>query len=50
MTKVLYNPTIGANIISSECTLHLLGDEPLVPTDKTFWTSSGEILERVGVL
>ena len=27
---VLYCPTIGANIISSECAFQLLGDEPLV--------------------
>ena len=33
---VLYCPTIGANIISSECAFQLLGDEALVQTDKTF--------------
>jgi len=33
---ILYSPTIRANIISSECEFQLLGDEPLVQTDKTF--------------
>jgi len=45
---VLYCPTVGANIISSECPFKLLGDEPLVQTDKTFQTSSREILKELG--
>jgi len=32
---ILYNTTVGANIISSECAFQLLGDE-VVQTDKTF--------------
>uniref|UniRef100_K3XQI0 Uncharacterized protein n=1 Tax=Setaria italica TaxID=4555 RepID=K3XQI0_SETIT len=48
--NILYNPTVGANIISSECVMQLFGDEPLVPTDKTFQTSSREFLEGVGIL
>ena len=47
---ILYSPTIGANIISSECAFQLLGDEPLVQTDKTFQTSSRKILEGIGIL
>ena len=47
---VLYCPTVGANIISSECAFQLLGDEPLVQIDKTFQTSSREILEGIGIL
>jgi len=47
---ILCCPTVGANIISSECTFQLLGDEPLVQTDKTFQTSSREILEGIGIL
>ena len=51
-TKVdtLYSPTIGANIIPRECAFRHLRDEPLVQTDKTFQTSSGEILEAYGTL
>ena len=46
----LYSPIVRANIISSECTFLHLGDEPLVQTDKTFQTSSGEFLEAYGTL
>jgi len=46
----LYSPTVGANIISSECAFRHLRDEPLVQTDKTFQTSFGEILEACGTL
>jgi len=51
-TKVdtLYSPTIGANIIPRECAFRHLRDEPLVQTDKTFQTSSGEIQEADGIL
>jgi hypothetical protein len=47
---ILYSPTVGANIISSECAFQLLGDEPLVQTDKTFQTSSRKILDGIGIL
>ena len=47
---ILYSPTVGANIISSECTFQLLGDELLVQANKTFQTSSREILEGIGIL
>ena len=47
---ILYSPTVGANIISSECAFQLLGDEPLVQIDKTFQTSSRKILEGIGIL
>ena len=46
----LYSHIVRANIISSECTFHHLRDEPLVQTDKTFQTSSGEIQEAYGTL
>jgi len=46
----LYSPTVGANIISSECAFRHLRDEPLVQTDKTFQTSFGDILEAYGTL
>ena len=48
--NTLYSPTIGANIISGECAFYLLKDVPLVRTDKTFRTSSGEILKGGGIL
>jgi hypothetical protein len=50
LVDILYSPTIRANIISSECAFHLLGDKPLVHTDKTFQTSSGEIPKGITVL
>ena len=46
----LYSPTVRSNIISSECTFRHLWDEPLVQTDKTFQSPSGEILESYGTL
>ena len=48
--NTLYSPTIGANIISGECAFYLLKDVPLVRTDKTFRTPSGEILKGYGIL
>jgi hypothetical protein len=50
LVNTLYSLTVGANIISGECAFYLLGDVPLVHTDKTFRTSSGEILEGGGIL
>ena len=50
LLKILYNPTIGANIICGDCTLHHLGDEPLVPTNTFLKTPYGELLEGVGIL
>ena len=47
---ILYSPTVGANIISSECAFQLFGNELLVQTDKTFQTSSRTILEGIGIL
>uniref|UniRef100_K3YMB3 Uncharacterized protein n=1 Tax=Setaria italica TaxID=4555 RepID=K3YMB3_SETIT len=51
-TKVnaLYNPTVGANIISSSYALTFLGYEPLAPIDKTFRSFSGDLLEWFRVL
>uniref|UniRef100_K3Y2I1 Uncharacterized protein n=1 Tax=Setaria italica TaxID=4555 RepID=K3Y2I1_SETIT len=46
----LDNPTVGANIISSSLALTFLGDEPLAPIDRTFRSSSGDLLEEFGVL
>ena len=46
----LYSPTVGANIISSECAFRLLRDEPLVQIDITFQSPSREILEAYKTL
>lgn len=35
MVQTLYNPTIGANIMSTTFALNCLGDEPLAPIEKT---------------
>ena len=35
MVQTLYNPTIGANIMSTTFALNFLGDEPLAPIEKT---------------
>nr|ABA93457.1 hypothetical protein LOC_Os11g27360 [Oryza sativa Japonica Group] len=35
MVQTLYNPTIGANIMSTIFALNCLGDEPLAPIEKT---------------
>uniref|UniRef100_K4AL07 Uncharacterized protein n=1 Tax=Setaria italica TaxID=4555 RepID=K4AL07_SETIT len=46
----LYNPTVSANIISSSLVLTFLVDKPLEPTDRTFWSSSGDLVEEHGFL
>uniref|UniRef100_K3ZFD0 Uncharacterized protein n=1 Tax=Setaria italica TaxID=4555 RepID=K3ZFD0_SETIT len=50
MVDTLYNPTVGANIISGSYALTFLGDKLLAPTDKSFRSSSGDLLEQFGVL
>uniref|UniRef100_K3ZC80 Uncharacterized protein n=1 Tax=Setaria italica TaxID=4555 RepID=K3ZC80_SETIT len=44
MVDALYKPTVSANIISSSLALTFLGDEPLAPIDKTFRSSSADLL------
>ena len=46
----LYSPTVGANIISSECAFRHLRDEPLVQIDITFQPPSRGILEEYKTL
>lgn len=46
----LYNPLVGADIISAQLALALLCVEPLTPTNQSFKDSFGLILERIGVL
>lgn len=47
---VLYNPTVGANLISTSFALAILGEDPLAATDKSFKSPSGLILEGFGIL
>uniref|UniRef100_K3ZMF2 Uncharacterized protein n=1 Tax=Setaria italica TaxID=4555 RepID=K3ZMF2_SETIT len=44
----LYNPTVGANIISSSLALTFLGDEPLALINRTFRSSSRDLLRVKG--
>ena len=46
--KVLYNPTIGANLMSYAHAY--LGNEPLAPTNKTLRLAPRSSLESKGVL
>jgi hypothetical protein len=43
----LYNPIVGANIISDLYALSFF-DDPLATTDKTFRSSSGDLLKGPG--
>jgi len=45
---VLYNPTVGANLISDEFALAFLGDEVLVLTDRKLKRSAGSFVSSYG--
>ena len=47
---VLYNPIVGANVLSASFTLTYLGDEPLAPTSKSFRIAQRSSLEGLGIL
>lgn len=47
---VWYNPAVGINIVSDSFAFEVLGDEPLLPTQKTFKSPTGAILEGYGIL
>ena len=47
---VLYNPTIGANLISDEFALAFLGDEVLVLTDRKIKRSAGSLVSSYGMI
>ena len=49
LEEVLYNPTVGANIMSASYALTHL-ENSLVPTEKTLRNSLGSILEGVGIV
>ena len=47
---VLYNPTVGANLISDEFALAFLGDEVLVLTDRKLKRSAGSFVSSYRVI
>ena len=47
---ILYNPTVGENLISDEFTLAFLGNEVLVPTDRKLKRSAGSFVSSYGVI
>uniref|UniRef100_K3YMZ4 Uncharacterized protein n=1 Tax=Setaria italica TaxID=4555 RepID=K3YMZ4_SETIT len=47
---MLSKPTVSANITYNSFALTFLGDEPFAPTDRTFRSSLGYLLEGFGVL
>jgi hypothetical protein len=48
--EALYNPTVGNSIMSEFLAKNLLGDMPLVPTNKLFKSSLGLIFECNGIV
>jgi hypothetical protein len=49
VVEALYNPTVGTSIISEFLAKNLLGNMPLVPTNKLFKSPSGLIFECCGI-
>ena len=47
---ILYNPTVGANLISDEFALAFLGNEVLVLTDRKLKRSVGSFVSSYGVI
>ena len=45
----LYDPVVGASVMSNNLALTLLGEEPLVPTEKFLKLPSGELVESYGL-
>jgi hypothetical protein len=50
MVQTLYNPTVGANIMSTTFALNCFGGELFAPTNKNFWSPSSPIIEGYGIL
>ena len=46
----LYNPTVGANIMSDEFGLAFLGTNKLTPIDKQLRRPSGSLTNSYGIL
>jgi hypothetical protein len=47
--EALHNPTVGTSIMSEFLAKHLLGNMPLVPTNKLFKSPSGLFFECCGI-
>ena len=50
MVDLLYNPIVGANLMSASFTCTYLGDEALAPTSKHFRVSPRLNLKGLGIL
>ena len=50
MVEVLYNPTVGSNIMSSTFASTFFDNEPLAPTVKTYRIAPHLTLEGLGIL
>ena len=50
LVDVLYNPTIGANIMSASFASAYFGNEPLAPTNKSFRVAPCSSLNGRGIL
>ena len=48
--NALYNPTVGANLISDEFALAFLGNYKLTPTDRQLKRPSGSLTNSYGIL
>ena len=48
--NALYNPTVGANIMSMSFARTYLGNEPIAPTNKTFRVAPRIRLEGLGIV
>ena len=46
----LYNPTVGANLMSDEFVLALLGNITLIPTDRKLRRPSDSLVSSYGIL
>ena len=50
MVDILYNPTVGANLMSSSFASTYLGNEPIAPTIKSYRVTPRTSLEGLGIL
>ena len=50
MVDVLYNPIVGANLMSKSLASTYLGDEPLAPTNKSLRIAPHSNLKGIGLL
>jgi hypothetical protein len=50
MVDILYNPTVGANLMSTSFASTYLGNEPIAPTIKSCRVTPWTNLEGLGIL